>query len=70
MTAQSLSIPLDRSVFYSLYIRGLHDFLALFLNPSLAKLLYFRRLYYSSLASTSWSKIISNAAETETTMDF
>ena len=38
MTAQSLSIPLDRSVFYSLYIRGLHDFLALFSQPILGEI--------------------------------
>lgn len=38
MTAQSLSIPLDRSVFYSLYLRGLTDLMSLFTQPILAEI--------------------------------
>jgi len=38
MTAQSLSIPLDRSVFYSLYLRGLTDLMSLFTQPILGEI--------------------------------
>ena len=38
MTAQSLSIPLDRSVFYSLYLRGLNDLMSLFTQPILGEI--------------------------------
>ena len=38
MTAQSLSIPLDRSVLYSLYLRGLTDLMSLFTQPILGEI--------------------------------
>ena len=38
MTARSLSIPLDRSVFYSLYLRGLNDLMSLFTQPILGEI--------------------------------
>ena len=38
MTARSLYIPLDRSIFYSLYLRGLNDLMSLFTQPILGEI--------------------------------
>lgn len=45
MTAQSLSIPLDRSVFYSFYLRFLHDLLSLFSQPILGEIVFLPPLF-------------------------